>query len=278
MRYPKQQPDQHACLQATLLSALWLAFFLALLLFARSAQAAMRQPSANRECSTCHIMWLTEFKRKDVKTLIPFDPKPLMPSGKQDIASSEPICFSCHDGFVLESRFLWEENKHAHPVGKKPSEKITIPVVDGKKLFPLNDDGKIYCGSCHTAHGVDWEQKKTAVFMRVRNQNGQLCTACHKDKTRGPDHGMHPLDRKIQKLLKSPPEKLMAAGARFADNGDLVCQSCHRPHAAVEKKLLLLKNDSSQLCGACHIDRYVHNRDQAGKAGTHPVNIKPENA
>lgn len=250
----------------------------ALLLFSHFSQAAMRQPSANRECATCHIMWLTEFKQEDIKTLIPYDPRPTMPSGKQDVSSTEPICFSCHDGFVLESRFLWEPNKHAHPVGKKPSEKINIPIIDGKNLFPLNDDGKIYCGSCHTAHGVNWNQKKTAVFMRVANEDGQLCMACHKEKTKGPQHGSHPLKRKIQKLLDEPPEKLMTAGARFAHDGEVVCQSCHKPHGAVEEKILLLKNDKSQLCGACHVNRYAKNRDQAGKAGTHPVNIKPENA
>ena len=253
-------------------------FFLGLLLFSHFAQAVIGQPSANRECSTCHIMWLTEFKREDIKTLIPYDPKPLMPSGKQDISSTQPMCFSCHDGFVLDSRFLWEEGKHAHTVGKKPSDKINIPIIDGKNLLPLNDDGKIYCGTCHTAHGVDWEQKKTAVFMRIANENGQLCMACHKEKTNGPKHGSHSLKQKIQNLLKQPPKKLMAAGARFAENGELICQSCHKPHAAEAKKILLLKNDKSQLCGECHVNRYANNRDHAGSLGTHPVNIKPKQA
>ena len=248
-----------------------------LLFFMFEAQAAMRSPSANRECAACHIMWLTEFKRQDVETLIPYNPKPVMNSGKQDVASSEPICFSCHDGFVLDSRFLWEENKYAHPVGQKPSKKIKIPIVEGKNLFPLNDEGRMYCGTCHSAHGVDWEQKKTAVFMRVANENGQLCMACHKDKINGPKTGFHPLKRKIQKLLKKAPQHLMDAGARFAHDGEIICQSCHKPHAAAEKKLLLVKNDESQLCGECHISRYAKNRDHAGKLGTHPVNIKPQN-
>lgn len=277
MAHNKTQTESQDGRQGGFRHAWRLPLLLGLLLFSHFAQAAMRQPSANRECATCHIMWLTEFKRGDITPMIPYEPRPVMPSGKQDIASAEPVCFSCHDGFVLESRFLWEENRHAHPVGKKPSDRISIPIVDGKNLFPLNDDGKIYCGSCHTAHGVDWNQQKTAVFMRVANENGQLCMACHKEKTRGPDHGSHPLKRKIQKLLDKPPQKLMAAGARFAHDGEVICQSCHRPHAAPEEKLLLMENDQSQLCGACHLNRYAHNRDQAGKAGTHPVNIKPEN-
>ena len=233
-------------------------------------------PSAKRECASCHVMWLTDFKREDVATLIPFDPKPVMDTGKQDISSSEPICFSCHDGFVLESRFLWKEGKHAHPVGVKPSDKIEIPVVEGKNVFPLNDDGKLYCGTCHSAHGVDWGQKDAAVFMRVRNEDGKLCMACHKDKTKGSDHGSHPVQVKIQELLKTPPVSLLKAGARFANDGGVVCQSCHRPHAAPDDKLLLQVNDKSQLCGECHRDNHALNMKQAGQKGTHPVNIVPE--
>jgi len=243
------------------------------LLMSQWAQAAMRLPSANRECATCHVMWLTEFKREDVDTLIPYDPKPVEKTGKQDAASTDAMCFSCHDGFVLESRFLWEDNKHAHPVGVKPSKNISIPIIDGKNLLPLNDDGKVYCGTCHTAHGVEWGQKDTAIFMRVRNEQGQLCMACHKDKIKGPKHGSHPLKRKIQKLLKQPPKILMAAGAQFAEDGEVLCQSCHKPHAAPEEKLLLVKNDKSQLCGHCHSDRYAMTMKQAGSMGTHPVNV-----
>ncbi len=252
--------------------------FLTLILFSYCSQATMRLPSANRECATCHIMWLTEFKREDISTLIPYNPKPVMPSGKQDISSTEPICFSCHDGFVLESRYLWENNKHAHPVGIKPSDKIEIPLVEGKNLFPLNDDGKVYCGTCHSAHGVAWDQKDTAIFMRVRNENGQLCMACHKNKIKGPKHGSHPLKVKIQKLLKKPPQDLMAAGALFAEDGEVICQSCHKAHAAPVKKILLVKNDNSQLCGECHVNRYARDLEHAGKLRTHPVNIKPEQA
>ncbi len=242
-----------------------------------SAQAAMREPSANRECATCHIMWLSEFKREDVETLIPYDPRPDVPSGRQDVSSTEAMCFSCHDGFVLDSRSSWQQGRHSHPVGKVPSDKIRIPLVEGKELLPLNDDGKIYCGSCHSAHGIDWEQKDTAVFMRVPNENGELCMACHQQKTEGAKHGSHPLQTKIQKLLHRPPENLMQAGARFSYDGELLCQSCHKAHGAKEDKLVLLENSNSELCGACHIKRYTETIGQAGENGTHPVNIKPFN-
>jgi len=251
-----------------------LLLLMATLLLSQQVSSAPRLPSANRECATCHIMWLTDFKRKDIETLVPYDPKPVVKTGKQDVASTEDMCFSCHDGFVLESRSLWESGKHAHPVGQKPSEKITIPIEDGKNLFPLNDDGRMYCGTCHSAHGVDWDDKESSIFMRVRDVDGQLCMACHKDKTKGPETGSHPVSKKVH----HKPEALVKAGAKFGKNNEVVCQSCHKPHAAPEKKLLRIKNSKSELCGQCHDDRYGQNMADAARLKTHPVNIKPINA
>ena len=231
---------------------------------------AARLPSAGRECAICHIMWLTEFKRADVETLIPYDPTPVTPSGKEDVVSTERMCFSCHDGFVLDSRFMWRKGTHMHPVGKKPSDKIHIPLVEGKEVYPLNEDGKVYCGTCHTAHGVDWDQKENAVFMRVLNKDGQLCTACHDDKSVGPKKGGHPLFEKLKKI----PAVLSELGAAFGKDAAVLCQSCHRPHGAAGEKILLLENDRSQLCGACHTERDAPDRETAGRLGTHPVHVQ----
>lgn len=251
---------------------------LSILLLMPFDASAARQSSANQECATCHIMWLTEFKRKNIKTLVPYDPRPVVDTGKQDVTSTERMCFSCHDGFVLDSRFMWEPGKHAHPVGQKPSKKISIPRENGKNIFPLNDEGRIYCGTCHSAHGVDWDDKEATIFMRVRDVDGKLCIACHQDKTKGPDHGMHPVNQQPDNPQSKPPRKLIQAGARFGRKGEVICQSCHRSHAAPEKNFLVLKNEESQLCGACHDDQFAINISQAGLMGTHPVNLKPQHA
>ena len=131
------------------------------------ATRAAGDVSENRECATCHIMWLNDFKRSDVTPLIPYDPRPRVATGKQDVSSTERMCFSCHDGFMLDSRAVWRNPQHAHPVGMKPSDKVRIPTSKGKVVFPLNDDGKMYCGTCHSAHGVDWKQDESPVFMRA---------------------------------------------------------------------------------------------------------------
>lgn len=219
-----------------------------LLLSATNGVHAAREVSAKRECATCHIMWLDDFKRDDVKTLIPYNPRPVTNSGKQDITSSERMCFSCHDGFVLDSRFMWKQGTHTHPVGVKPPKGMKIRQINGKTTFPLNDDGKIYCGSCHSAHGVDWKSKDSPIFLRVKNIDSSLCLGCHQEKSSGPKHGNHPL----YKLPPSKPTELIAAGAKFSKNGGVICQSCHEPHGSKQKFMLVKTNKKAALCYACH--------------------------
>jgi len=238
------------------------------------SDATPRLPSPKRECALCHVMWLTEFKRKDVTPLIPYEPRPVVETGRQDVVSTERMCLSCHDGFVLDSRFLWKQKKHSHPVGKKPSSAVTIPLIDGKNLFPLNDDGKLYCGTCHTAHGVDWESTESPVFMRRPTRDGTFCQSCHKDKAQGASAGFHP----VNKPVDGHPALLDSSRARLSTSGKIICQSCHTPHAAPGKKLLVMHNERSQLCGSCHSDRAARDAVDAARLHTHPVNVVPREA
>lgn len=241
-------------------------------LYTADAAASVRDISAKRECAICHIMWLNEFQQEDVTTLIPYDPKPVVDTGKQDVVSTERICFSCHDGFILDSRFTWVRKKYFHPVGVEPTGEVKIPTREGKRLFPLNNEGKIYCGTCHSAHGVDWKQKESPVFLRAKNVESSLCLACHLERSTGPKDGNHPVFQAIEKI--SP--KLIDSGAKFGvkeGRATVICQSCHRIHGARDEKALMVENKNSALCGYCHEDRYAHDRKEAGLMGTHPVNI-----
>ncbi len=214
------------------------------------AQAA-REVSQSRECAACHIMWLPDFKRKDVEALIPYEPKPVVASGRQDVSSTERMCFSCHDGFVLDSRMVWKAGGHGHPVGVKPSEKVQLPMKDGKILFPLNEDGKIYCGTCHSAHGVSWAQKESPIFLRAPNIDSSFCLACHLNRSTGPEEGNHPVFRHMETY----PERLREAGGKFGRKDEVICQSCHTPHGAQGIPLLLVDNRQAELCVSCHRDK-----------------------
>ena len=246
-----------------------------LLLSIGDAVGSVRDISAKRECAICHIMWLNEFQQKDVTPLIPYDPKPVVDTGKQDVVSTERVCFSCHDGFIMDSRFAWVRKKYFHPVGVEPTEKVLIPTRDGRRIFPLNNDGKIYCGTCHSAHGVSWKQKESPVFLRAKNIESSLCLACHLERSTGPKEGNHPVYQPISKIEK----ELFDFGAKFGvkdGQATVICQSCHRIHGARDEKALIAPNENSALCGHCHEDRYAKDRAEAGAMGTHPVNVKSE--
>ena len=248
-----------------------MAFSFALIGVASPVAHAARDISPQRECSNCHIMWLTDFNRTDVTTLIPYNPRPVVETGKQDIVSSDRMCFSCHDGFVLDSRFVWQNRQNFHPIGVKPSNRIRIPTEQGKRVFPMNDDGKVYCGTCHSAHGVEWGSKESPIFLRMKHVESSMCIACHLERSTGPDEGNHPIFKKLNEL----PERLVDAGAKFSKSKGVTCQSCHRIHGAPEKKLLVVNNENSALCGTCHADRYAGSLAEAGRKGTHPVNVTP---
>ncbi len=252
---------------------LWFSLSILLLSLIPIQANAARVVAEKRECATCHIAWMADFKRDDVVTLIPNNPRPLEKTGRQDVVSTERMCFSCHDGFVRDSRFLWQGG-HSHPVGVKPSDKVQIPTEDGKTIFPLNDAGNVYCGTCHSAHGVEWGDKLSPVFLRKQNIDSSLCVMCHTDR-KGETDGMqnHPLLKDAPKGAKS----LLKAGSKLGQKDQIICQSCHRIHGAKEKKLLVKKNDSSQLCSTCHTDKTADST--AGeKHFTHPVNKIPESA
>ncbi|MFV1982531.1 MAG: cytochrome c3 family protein, partial [Thiohalomonadales bacterium] len=217
------------------------------------AYALEQDTDDNKECATCHIMWLSDFQNPDVATLIPFRGTPLEKSGREtDVASNERMCFSCHDGFILESRFRWRSDMNNHPVGGKVPDKIHIPNIEGKETFPLNLDKRIYCGTCHTAHGIDWTQNTSAIFMRAINSSSNMCRACHADHATGTQEGNHP----ILDPIKNFPTVLSKAGAKIGPGNKMVCESCHRQHGAPGKKLLVIKNGStSRLCRTCHRDK-----------------------
>ncbi len=236
--------------------------------------ALAREESPKRECAICHIMWLTDFKKAGVETLIPYDPKPVVATGRQDVVSTERMCFSCHDGFVLDSRFVWAERDHLHPVGVKPSKDVQVPLVDGKEVLPLNDDGKIYCGTCHSAHGVEWDNKESPIFLRAENINSGLCVLCHTNRAKGPASGNHPLHSRPPRH----PEALLAAGGQLGNKGGVICQSCHRVHGSRQKKLLVLPLQESRLCTSCHADKNSirRTRHDMGAMGVTAPNIRRE--
>jgi tetratricopeptide (TPR) repeat protein len=78
----------------------------------------------------------------------------------------ENVCNHCH-------------NVKPHPTGKhlvQPSHRISIP-----ENFPLGDEGKIICSTCHDPHQVETEVNTHLNPKRLRGGLSDFCTTCHND-------------------------------------------------------------------------------------------------
>lgn len=219
-----------------------IAFFIMIL--GQSAYAL--DMSSKRDCVVCHIMWLNDF-RTDQETLVEFQPGNVLMKDTQGVVSSEGICYSCHDGYVLDSRKVtWSDKRH--PVYVKPSVNVTIPID-----LPLSVKGEIYCGTCHSAHGKGAAPHgnptgRTAVYREV-NTDSSLCEKCHRNEAAYKDSNGHPTHTTALNL----PDRLFELGSRKASKKNMViCQSCHKIHGAKGDKILIVDNKNSDLCVICH--------------------------
>ena len=216
------------------------------ILFAVASQAFALEVSSKRDCVVCHIMWLDDF-RTDQETLVDFQPGNVLMEDTQGVVSSEKICFSCHDGYVKDSRHItWKFNRH--PVFVKPSKNITVPPE-----LPLSVKGEIYCGTCHSAHGAgaaptDYDEGRTAVYREVNIDSG-LCEKCHRNEADYKRTNSHPLHKTS---LDVPVELFTMGSTEASHKNEVICQSCHDIHGAQGNKILVIDNKNSELCILCH--------------------------
>ena len=195
------------------------------------------------KCQACHVNRLKELKKSEGPTLVDAESVTMDIHGPQDAASTQRMCLSCHDGYVLDSRFVWSEKHTTHPVGVTPPESMNIAMVGDNPALPLNEDGEVYCGTCHLGHPGKDAAANAPTFVRVSRENGELCSNCHGDKT---DIAGSPHAR--VKKTNQPPD--------FESRG--ICGRCHAPHdnkgpLMWAKKPKEGKNTPvNSLCGSCH--------------------------
>jgi predicted CXXCH cytochrome family protein len=113
---------------------------------------------------------------------------------------------------------------------------------------------QIICETCHTVHGSPNES-----FLIESARNSALCLECHSDKKMfSPDGKRNPLHViNVKPVNAKIPDELIKEGAKLGNNGELICQTCHKVHRnRIDKKLLLIKkNENSSLCLNCHTDK-----------------------
>jgi len=219
------------------------------------ASAALEK-SSKRECAMCHVMWLDVF-RSEKETLIEWQPGNVLMKDTQGIVSSEEICYSCHDGYVADSRYVvWKDKNHT--TFKKPSGNIRIP----EKLTLSNKD-EIYCGTCHSPHsgreavpGASSEETIPGPmsFLRLPNIDSGLCEACHVNEADYKRTNSHPVHTDKLKI----PEELFESGSVRGEKKDTaICQTCHKVHGAKGENLTVVENSQSALCMDCHKERTI---------------------
>jgi len=207
----------------------------------RSAQA--EEIADLFDCAACHVDRIRELKRPKGPMLI--DPDSIWQGEHGQVpetASTSRMCLSCHDGFVEDARYVWSEGHTTHPVGISLSESMTIKTIDDEPAFPLNEDDKLYCGTCHSAHLGDGVAAKAKPFLRVDSEKGEICSNCHVANTMiaGSPHAE-------VRARRQPPD--------FDPRG--ICGRCHAPHENYGPLLWAREPGagntvSSTLCNACH--------------------------
>jgi len=221
-------------------------FFVILLFLSLPPSATAMEMSSKRDCAICHVMWLNDF-RTDKKTLIKWQPGNVLMKDTQGVVSSEEICYSCHDGYVSDSRaIVWKYNRHKTFV--KPSKNVIVPPT-----LPLSNKGEIYCGTCHSAHGVGSDSNDSrptfTSFSRERNIDSSLCEKCHRKEADFKRSDSHPLKTT---QLKIPARLFELGGVRSKSENKVICQSCHKVHGARGDKITIVDNKGSKLCVICH--------------------------
>ena len=253
--------------QGLLYSVFCLAFGLFLILLPGVTPNAYGQmvPNSAKECAMCHFRWLDQFYYEGRGT-------DLVEYQKERDAADEMMCYSCHNGILVDSRErFWA--KRGHRVNIVPSEKIHVPPE-----MPLGEKGEIVCGTCHTAHGIaDDLRYQQSIYLRFPNRNSEICIKCHTNKDGGPKTGNHPIG---VSSLPIPARILENYGRSGVKKDAVICETCHTVHGSTDKNLLVIPNKSdgqnnALLCESCH----TPNPSMKGKGigtGTHPVDVTPQ--
>lgn len=195
-------------------------------------------------------------------------------------ADPSQVCQQCHDGTRRLTAGNWDPGAENHPRDIDPD--LRLP-----PRFVRSEEGGLLCSSCHSVHFasysaaraaregrdvvVDFAMTETVEVSAPTGAGNDICMECHADYV-----DMEPAyRRKSHPVGLLPPElanveRLEAAGGRL-DDGSVGCMTCHRPHGAAERRLLILPTEEGSLCLTCHADH-------APGESAHPVDVKADEA
>ncbi len=218
-----------------------------------------------KECSICHYRWVHTFYNEHRST-------PLASLEEEKVVGTQPMCLSCHDGSVVDSRDRIC-NDPGHSVGNIPTGRVSIP-----ETFPLDGNGAMQCSTCHTPHSVETAKDELVkFFLRAENKDSSFCKQCHKRNFGGIEMGNHPTEISADREYQS----IVNAGGLFGTGkpNEIICETCHTPHGGVNNRRLVLSVENpkthSVLCEVCHTTRPGLADDPSLNQFSHPLDLTP---
>jgi predicted CXXCH cytochrome family protein len=269
-------------------------WLLLVFLFWRPEAEALGAPTSSSlamssapECTQCHLVWLDDFAGAAADLLVPYQREAGFESGREGAESTDLMCYSCHDGYVEDSRARIRLG-YQHPMAG-----ISRLRTPRRPALPLLREEEVYCGTCHTPHGPGHGLESAAgkagayatsivlennAFLRLAQRPGPavLCSQCHEYTTSTATlGGNHSIGPNGQNGFVLPPELLRLHALPNSEKGGIGCQSCHNLHGATNPLLVLLggtDGTSPGLCAVCH-------KADLSKTGlgrySHPVGVSP---
>ncbi len=221
-----------------------------------------RNPNSAKACAICHYRWIDTF-------FVEGKGSDFVEYQSEKVVATPDMCFSCHDGSVKDSRERLEDDS-GHKVNTPPPQDMKIP-----EIFPLDENGRMQCSTCHTAHGVQGgPDSEETIFMRTSNKDSAMCRMCHSKADGGIDAGNHPVGAMQQRI----PGKLISLGAVTGrKKNQIICETCHTAHGSRVESFLIEGAGNSVLCLDCHRDKNIFAPDGTRKP-FHVINVAPETA
>jgi predicted CXXCH cytochrome family protein len=214
----------------------FLAFFFALWIGTSFALGQQHNPDGRKvslDCVTCHASWHDNIDA--TKSLLPKIDAPIQIQGMPAYIPTASMCFTCHDGTVMDSRQIFSSKNHQKNMNVKHAN---------IKDLPLDKHGDIYCGTCHTPHSLKPDRPGgLAPFLRKDKMNSDLCLSCHANQAQ--NHKNHPI--KVQAAANNS----MPKSTFWGRDGSMECMTCHPIHGK-EPVNGVVGKDRSKLCASCH--------------------------